>query len=581
MTPTNPHSNNDPDGLAVTIGQHSQVGRKERNDDSYGVLVPDMPLLETKGIAMAIADGMSSSEAAKEASESCVKTFLTDYYCTHESWTVKTSVARVLTAVNRWLYGQGQMQYLSNRGMVSTFSGLVLKSGAAYIFHAGDSRIYLLRDGDMEPLTTDHRVRASRDSEYLSRAFGIDANLEVDYRTLPVSTGDMFVFTTDGVHEFIRDGAMVAHIEAHGDDMDGAARAIVDAAYENGSNDNLTCQVVRVDDAGEADRDTYYKQLTSLPFPPDLAPGMVLDGYRIEREMHASKRTQVYLATDTENDKTVVIKTPSVNFEDDPAYLEMFTREEWVGKLISNPHVLKVVEPVRKRNFLYYVTEHIDGQTLRQWMHDNPRPSLQAVRDIIEQLVIGLRAFHRKEMIHQDLKPENIVIDKLGTVTIIDFGSARVAGLDESGTPVSLPDLLGTVGYAAPEYRTGDKPTNRSDIYSLGVIAYEMLTGKLPYGEGFTNARSVTRLQYTPATQHSPEIPSWIAGALAKALRKDAAQRYEALSAFITDLTQPSPEFDEARTRPLLDRNPLAFWKWFAAISLVVNLLLLFSLGSK
>lgn len=141
MTTTNPHKNSEPGRLAVTIGQHSQTGRKERNDDSYGVLVPESPLLETKGIAMAIADGMSSSEAAKEASESCVKTFLTDYYCTHESWTVKTSVARVLTAINRWLYGQGQTQYLSNRGMVSTFSGMVLKSGAAYIFHAGDSRI--------------------------------------------------------------------------------------------------------------------------------------------------------------------------------------------------------------------------------------------------------------------------------------------------------------------------------------------------------------------------------------------------------------------------------------------------------
>ena len=567
-----------PSGPAITIGQHSTPGRKERNDDSYGVLIPEPPLLETKGIAMAIADGMSSSEAAKEASESCVKTFLTDYYCTHDSWTVKTSVARVLTAVNRWLYGQGQTQYLSDRAMVTTFSGMVLKSGAAYVFHVGDSRIYLLRDGTIEPLTIDHRTHVSRATEYLSRAFGIDANLEVDYRSLPVSAGDIFLFTTDGVHDFIRDSAMAAHIQAHCNDMDGAARTIVEAAYENGSTDNLTCQIVRVDDAGKEDRNTYYQRLSALPFPPPLEPGMVLDGYRIERELHASKRTQVYLATDTESKETVVVKTPSVNYEDDPAYLEMFTREEWVGKLISNPHVLKVVEPVRKRNFLYYVTEHIDGQTLRQWMHDHRAPTLQEVRAIIEQIVVGLRAFHRKEMIHQDLKPENIVIDKRGTVKIIDFGSARVAGLDESGAPVSLPDLLGTVGYAAPEYQTGEKPTNRSDIYSLGVIAYEMLTGELPYGEGFTSARSVARLQYTPAMQYNREIPAWISGALAKAVHRDPARRYDALSGFIADLTNPNPDFDQEGAQPLIERSPAAFWRGIAVIALILNIILIFQL---
>ena len=192
-------------GPAISIGQHSEAGRKERNDDSYGVVVPDAALLEAKGIAMAIADGMSSSEAAKIASETCVKTFLEDYYATHPSWTVKTSVGRVLSAINRWLHGQGAAGHLSDRGMVTTFSGLVLKSATAYIFHAGDSRIYLLRSGAIEQLTRDHRVRISREREYLSRAVGIDTNLEIDYRTVPMESGDVLIFTTDGVHDFLRD----------------------------------------------------------------------------------------------------------------------------------------------------------------------------------------------------------------------------------------------------------------------------------------------------------------------------------------------------------------------------------------
>jgi len=161
---------------AIVVGQHSQAGSKDRNDDSYGVLIPTGPELESKGIAMAIADGMSSSEGAKAASETCVKSFLEDYYATHDSWTVKKSVGLVLKAVNNWLYAQGQTLHLTDRGMVSTFSGIVLKAGMAHVFHAGDSRISLVRDRAVEPLTRDHRVRVARSKDYLSRAMGINPN---------------------------------------------------------------------------------------------------------------------------------------------------------------------------------------------------------------------------------------------------------------------------------------------------------------------------------------------------------------------------------------------------------------------
>src|SRR4030065_761624 len=99
--------------------------------------------------------------------------------------------------------------------------------------------------------------------------------------------------------------------------------------------------------------------------------------------------------------------------------------EEGAGRRINSPHVLRVLEPTRRRQFLYYVTEYVEGQTLRQWMNDYPLAALPDVRNIVEQLARGLRAFQRMEMIHQDLKPENILIDKHGTVKIIDFGSTR------------------------------------------------------------------------------------------------------------------------------------------------------------
>jgi serine/threonine protein phosphatase PrpC len=567
-------------GPVVSIGQHSMAGRKSSNDDSYGVLIPANTQLETKGIAMAIADGMSSSEAAKVASETCVKSFLEDYYATHDSWTVKTSVTRVLTAINRWLHSQSETHYLSDRGMICTFSGAVLKSACAHIFHAGDSRIYLVRNGTIEQLTTDHRVRVARNQEYLSRAFGINSALEVDYRAVPVMAGDILLFTTDGVHDYARDSQMLDILRNTSDGLASAAQNIVQAAYANESPDNLTCQLVRIDEPGAPDEATHLRELSALPFPPELAPGVIFDGFKILREMHASKRTQVYLAIDQESGEKVVLKTPSVNYEDDPAYIEMFTREEWIGGLVASPHVLKVLRPARPRRALYYLTEYVEGQTLRQWMHDHPRPDLPTVRNIVEQIAKGLRAFHRKEVIHRDLKPENILIDHHNIVRIIDFGSVRVAGIEEIVSSIERPALVGTMDYAAPEYLRGELPTNRSDIYSLGVITYEMLTGKLPYqSQSFGSKRAAGRQSYTPATVYNDAIPPWVDAALEKAVHQSPVQRYDALSAFMEDMSRPNTAFEPRQARPLLERNPVAFWRGIAIALLLLNLGLLYWLS--
>jgi serine/threonine protein phosphatase PrpC len=564
-------------GPAISVGQHSEAGRKERNDDSYGVVVPDAALLEAKGIAMAIADGMSSCEAAKIASETCVKSFLEDYYATHPSWTVKTSVGRVLSAINRWLHGQGAANHPSDRGMVTTFSGLVLKSATAYIFHAGDSRIYLVRGGSIEQLTRDHRVRISRERECLSRAVGVDTELEIDYRTVPMEPGDVLIFTTDGVHDFLRDEKIAELLHSSTEGLEATAKRIVEAAFNNGGADNLTCQIVRVDDPGQLDECAHIEKLSALPFPPELSPGQVFEGHRILRELHLSKRTQVYLAEDEATGESVVLKTPSINYVDDPIYIEMFTREEWIGRLVSSPHVLQLRRSARPPRSLYYVTEYCEGQTLRQWMRDHPRPDLTSVRQIVDQIAKGLRAFHRKEIIHRDLKPENVMIDRHGTAKIIDFGSVYVAGLEEAGGLPNKPALVGTLDYTAPEYHLGEAPTDRSDIYSLGVIAYEMLTGKLPYGRGFSSRRDIGRLKYVSALDFNEAISPWIDAALAKATHFRPTERTEALSALVMDLQRPNPNYSTG-PRPLMERDPIAFWRAVAIILALVNLLLLYRL---
>jgi serine/threonine protein kinase len=241
--------------------------------------------------------------------------------------------------------------------------------------------------------------------------------------------------------------------------------------------------------------------------------------------------------------------------------------------------VLKPYPDTRKREYLYVAMEYIDGQSLAQWMIDHPRPGMETVRGIVEQIAQGLRAFHRMEMLHQDLRPENILIDASGTVKIIDFGSTCVAGIAELGPGMAAGAMLGTLQYAAPEYFLGEAGTTHSDLYSLGVITYQMLTGRLPYGAAVARAqtRSAQKtLQYASALDDQRAIPAWIDGVLRKAVHPDPDRRYQALSEYLFDLRHPNQAFLQQARVPLVERNPLMFWK---ALSLLLAVLVIVLLG--
>src|SRR5882757_3659637 len=185
-----------PRELKISVGQYSDKGRKETNQDFHGVLIPSEPLLSLKGIAVVLADGISSSNVSRIAAESAVKGFLTDYYCTSESWSVRTSAQRVLEATNSWLHAQtqrSQYSYDRDKGYVCTLSALVIKSTTAHIFHVGDSRIYRLAGNTLEQLTNDHRVIVSSAQSYLGRALGVNPQVEIDYQTFKVDKGDTFL----------------------------------------------------------------------------------------------------------------------------------------------------------------------------------------------------------------------------------------------------------------------------------------------------------------------------------------------------------------------------------------------------
>ncbi|MFT6858467.1 MAG: serine/threonine protein kinase/serine/threonine protein phosphatase PrpC [Gammaproteobacteria bacterium] len=570
--------------LKVTVGQCSDKGIKDLNQDFHGVAIPQEPQLSSKGIVIALADGISSSTVSQIASAAAINGFLSDYYCTSETWSVKQSAQRVLYATNSWLHSQtrqSQYRYDKDKGYVCTFSCLIIKSNTAHVFHVGDTRVYRLHDTSMEQLTNDHRLWISEDKSYLSRALGIDQQLDIDYQTFAVSKGEIYMLATDGVHEFVSANDIIASIKQSGDNLDLAAQTIVDKALANKSDDNLTIQILRIDDLPDQGLNEVQLQITDLPFPPELDARMEFDGYEIIRGLHSTSRSHVFLAKDIESDQRVILKIPSIDLRNDPAYLERFLMEEWIAKRINSAHVLKPIANARQRQFLYVAMEFIEGKNLAQWMRDNPKPNLDDVRDIVEQIAKGLRAFHRLEMLHQDLKPDNIMIDQSGTVKIIDFGATLVAGLEEMESAIDQPLILGTAQYSAPEYFLGENGSIYSDQFSLGVITYQMLTGRLPYGSNIAKARSKTaqnKLKYQSLISDDCEIPAWIDHAIRKAVQVNPYKRYEDLSEFVYDLRHPSKTFLTKTKPPLLERNPVVFWQ---SVSIILLIALLISLFAK
>ena len=558
--------------LTVSIGQATHQGVKPINQDAIGYNIPKEPLLSTKGIAFAMADGISSSNVSQIASDTAVTRFLDDYYCTSDAWSVNTSAQKSIHAINYCLYEQTRnspYRFEKDKGYISTFSALILKSNTAHLFHCGDTRISRILNNQIIQLTMDHRRQISEHKSYLSRALGIDQTIEIDYHSEEIHKNDLFIIATDGVYEFITDQQIVDNITTSAT-LNIAAEEIIQQALLTGSDDNLSIQIIKINNIPDYQLSEIHQHVSMLPLPPRLRPRMQFDGYEILREIYISSRSHVFLALDNERQQTVVIKTPSVELRNNEQYLDRFMLEEWIAKRINNPHVAKAIELNRKRQFLYLVSEYIDGISLNQWMIDNPKPTIYQVRKIISQVAKGLQAFHRQEMIHQDLRPNNIMIDVNNTIKIIDFGSTFIAGVTDIKNEEAV---RGTLRYSAPEYFLGEVGSSRSDIYSLAVITYQMLSGHFPYEAKIAEIRSLSsqrRLSYQSMINDDVEFPIWIDDTLKKALNVEPIKRYAELSEFIHDLHHPNKNFVSRTNRPLIERNPVKFWQGISFILLII-----------
>ena len=219
--------------LQITSGYASLTGKREHNEDFVGMVLPSEPELSTKGILVAVADGVSGSGGGREASEYTVRGLLSDYYATPDDWDVPIALDRVLNAINRWLVAQSSA-HPEQDGMATTLSALSLRRRHYTIAHIGDTRIYLLRHGKLTRLTTDHVWDRPEMRHVLTRAVGLDRHLNLDYSDGELEPGDRFLLVSDGVWQPLGDKILAERLQQCSD-ADRTARELCDAAIDAGS----------------------------------------------------------------------------------------------------------------------------------------------------------------------------------------------------------------------------------------------------------------------------------------------------------------------------------------------------------
>ncbi|MBH0020875.1 bifunctional protein-serine/threonine kinase/phosphatase [Pseudoalteromonas sp. SWXJ133] len=553
--------------LNVSFGGHSAKGLKAENQDAFAALNTKAQEKESKGVIACLADGCSSAKNAKQASQLSVTHFINEYLNTPESWAVKKSVSKVLASLNQWLYSQSvNYNHLGQRqaDWMTTFTALILKSATGYIFHLGDTRITRLRGNKIEAITRDHKV-----NDTLTRALGAQLHQEIDVYEVDLKADDIYILTCDGVHDVLPNSDIAKlineHVNLERTNLENAAKAITELALARGSDDNVSCLLVKVENIAEQKLDELYHSLTRRKIPPALNVGQKIDDYTVIRKLHASSRSHIYLVQQAPDIPPVVLKAPSVNFEDDVHYLQGFIREGWVGQRINHLNVMKVLSTQSQSRFLYHICEYMDGQTLSDWKHDVPHPEITQVRSIIEQIVHALRAFQRLDMVHRDLKLDNVMIDAHGKVTLIDYGTVSVAAMDESVKQIADDCPQGTADYTAPETLITMHADFKSDLFSLGVIAYELLCSKLPYKPLPLNhvaPKDYSHWHYTSIRKYRADIPFWLDQALMKALAPKPELRYQAFSEFINDINKPNPYLEStANKSSIMKRDPVMVWK--------------------
>ena len=572
--------------LIVNVAHFSATGPRVRNEDFTGCVTPHGADLASKGFAAVVADGVSGAGGGREAAEHCARNVLADYYATPDTWEVSQSLDKIYSALNRWV----QMQARASPdlvGMATTLTTLVLRGSMYHFAHVGDTRIYLLRDGTLQRLTTDHVWHRPEMEHVLTRAVGLDTSVTADHGFGLARAGDVFALVSDGVwaalaaEDFRRE---LTHAATRKASLEHVARSIVEYAHQLGGKDNATALVVRVEDVDANALRDVVRAASELPALPPLEIGQVVDGFTVLERIHLSRVTVLYRVRDGhgatgEKGRELVMKALTRDAQTDAHERLAFAHERWLNKRVVARFFAQNVDPPENASASYSLSTFHAGKTLAQQLAIGGHFSIPDAIKCAVELSRAVGALHRRSIIHRDIKPENIHLGDDGQLRVLDLGVA-VSGFEVA--ELSNASRAGTPSYLAPELFQNVEASPQSDIYAVAVTLYHLLSRKFPYGE-IEPFQTPKFSEPTPLSRWRPDCPGWFENIILRGLAVNLAQRFETAEEFLLAVEQgplsaASPRGNILR-QPLATRNRLRTWQVIAAASIILNFVLVYFLN--
>jgi serine/threonine protein phosphatase PrpC len=485
-------------GVQVTHSQLSVVGPvREINEDFIAFWQPnDDEQARTTGMAWMLADGVGGESRGELASQLAV-TAAVQVFQTAQPHTPPTVLQRAMfDAASRAVYDTA-MATPEQGKMATTLTVALFRENTLHVAHVGDSRVYLIRNDKIRRLTMDHcyvalsvKFRVMHEHwamtspmrSVLTRCVGHEPIAKFDTTSEELHVGDIVVQCSDGLYAFVVDEE-IREVVSHYPPPE-ACRRLIALAERRQVDDNISLQIIRVD---RTDLISYnrghpiYLNPTPTNVSQELEPGSILDErFEITDLISRSGMACIFKARDYTTNQVVAVKMPLMQFESDVATFTRFQREEEIGRQLDHPYILKIIPTTGEKSRPYLVMEFLDGRTLDKVMEEaKPLPEKHAAA-IVSRVCEALEHMHGRGIVHRDLKPQNIMICTDGSIRILDFGIAKAARMRRL-TFAGFSPMMGTPDYMAPEQVNGRRGDHRTDIYSLGAILYEMVTGKVPF----------------------------------------------------------------------------------------------------
>ena len=574
--------------MKIKCQQLSSVGAvRDHNEDFIAFWEPeDFYVRQGTGSIAVLADGVggegNGEVASRIAAETAVEVFK------------QTTPETIATEVSRQCFDEAsnrvfQASRESGR-MATTLITAIFRHSSVTITHVGDSRAYLIRAGKLKRLTTDRsytslQVRLglilernamlSQHRSTLTRSIGYEPMCHYDITTVPLQKGDIILQCSDGLYGYVLDDEILETVVKYHPAE--ACKLLIALAEKRQVSDNVSLQIISVWDV-DAPQGAASPSPLAKTSGKDVNVGTLLDDrFEITDLIAKSGMSSLFKATDRKTKMEVAIKVPLLQIESDAGGFERFKREEEIGLKLNHPGVLKVF-PVDKKTRPYFVMEYLEGQTLSELLKSvSPLPEMDAAK-IASRVCEALIYLHQNGIVHRDLKPQNVMICNDGSIRIMDFGIARSQGARRL-TFVGFTPAMGTPDYMAPEQVKGSRGDERTDIYSVGAMIYEMVTGETPFGGDspyvIMNAR-VTGDPEAPRKRNHKLTPV-LEEIILHAMEREPKNRYQSAAAMKAELDDY--EKVEVTDRCSRLRSPQVWKSSFRMLPLIIGIILILILN--